>query len=516
MAKAVGKQTGAEAMTTVKAGSPRARRGVMARVRSVPWPFWAILAVGAVLRVAAFAPYSAHHPDESIQYLEQAHRIVFGVGVVPWEFRYFIRSWLIPLALAGPMRLGEWLQPGGIAYLVVPRALVALLNSTAIVSACVIGARSGRQHAIVAMAVTAIWVECVLFQVQTLSESLAVASFLGGAALLHAGARMRSVVAAGVLMALAGLLRFQFAPAIAVYALLVARGDWRLWRGLVAGGIPVVIAGGAIDLAMGLAPYEWILNNYRQNIGAGRMLKIGGVSPWTYLIDLSRYWRAMAAPILLLPLLAGKRHRPLLIAAWVNIVIHQLIGHKEWRYLWPSVQILVVLAGIGSVELARRGLGTRQLKRPEGAVVTLVIIALWGTASLMLASTDAYRFGWRKSGAASQLAAIAAHDPRVCAIAAPRYQYTEFGYAFVHRPIPIYLLRTEQAPSMAHPGATAQAFNAMLADTDFAPPDGFPTRIGCAGDAPDRVCLYVRSGGCAPNAESAKTLYQQILTDVDM
>jgi GPI mannosyltransferase 3 len=507
--------TGGDGMT-VNDGEPGAGRVRMAGPWSLPWPFWAILVVGAVLRIAAFAPYSAHHPDESIQYLEQAHRLVFGVGVVPWEFRYFIRSWSIPLALAGPMRLGEWLQPGGMAYLVVPRALVALLNSSAIVSAWVIGARSGRQHATVAMALTAIWVECVLFQVQTLSESLAIASFLGGAALLHAEARMRNVVAAGVLMALAGLLRFQFAPAIAVYAVLVARGDWRLWRGLIAGGIPVVIGGGVIDLAMGLTPYEWILNNYRQNIGAGRMLKIGGVSHWTYLVDISRYWRSLAAPILLLPLLAGKRHRPLLIAAWVNIVIHQLIGHKEWRYLWPSVQILVVLAGTGSVEMARRGLGARQLKRPEGATVTVAIIALWGAASLLLANSETYRIGWRKSGAASQLAAIAARDPRVCAIAAPRYQYTEFGYAFVHRAIPIYLLRTEHAPSMAHPGATAPAYNAILADTDFGPPDGFPKRIACAGDSPDRVCLYVRSGGCAPNSAADKTLYQQILSDVDM
>ena len=49
--------------------------------------FWGILAVAALLRILAFNSFSAHHPDELIQYLEQAHRIVFGYGVVPWEFR---------------------------------------------------------------------------------------------------------------------------------------------------------------------------------------------------------------------------------------------------------------------------------------------------------------------------------------------------------------------------------------------------------------------------------------------
>ena len=68
--------------------------------------------------------YATHHPDETIQYLEQAHRIVFGYGVVPWEFRYFIRSWLIPLLLVPPMALGEAINPGGTLYLILPRAMV--------------------------------------------------------------------------------------------------------------------------------------------------------------------------------------------------------------------------------------------------------------------------------------------------------------------------------------------------------------------------------------------------------
>ena len=177
--------------------------------------FWGLLAMAVVLRIVAFNAYSAHHPDETIQYLEQAHRIVFGYGVVPWEFRYFIRSWLIPLMLVPPMALGEWLNPGGTLYLVLPRAMIALLNFAPVVAAWYLGARLSRQHAIVAMAVAAIWVECVYFSVQTLSESLAVACFLTAAALLHANARMSAIVAARVLMALAGLMCFQFGPAVA-------------------------------------------------------------------------------------------------------------------------------------------------------------------------------------------------------------------------------------------------------------------------------------------------------------
>ena len=40
--------------------------------------FWGLLALAVLLRFLAFNSHSAHAPDEIIQSLEQAHRIVFG------------------------------------------------------------------------------------------------------------------------------------------------------------------------------------------------------------------------------------------------------------------------------------------------------------------------------------------------------------------------------------------------------------------------------------------------------
>src|SRR3546814_19543031 len=60
-----------------------------------------IMVLGIVLRIAATWPMSMHHPDEVIQYLEQAHRLVFGYGVITWEYRYGMRQWLLPLLQIG-------------------------------------------------------------------------------------------------------------------------------------------------------------------------------------------------------------------------------------------------------------------------------------------------------------------------------------------------------------------------------------------------------------------------------
>jgi phosphatidylinositol glycan class B len=488
--------------------------GVALRNRRI-W-FWVILVVAIVLRVLAFNPYSAHHPDETIQYLEQAHRIVFGYGVVPWEFRYFIRSWFIPLILVPPMQLGEWLDPGGTVYLVLPRAMVAAVNLAPVIAAWFIGKRISTQHAVVAMAVMAIWVESVLFSVQTLSESLAVSCFMAAAALLHSRARLGAIAAAGFLMALAGLMRFQFAPAIAVYGAVVAGKDWRLWKGLLIGGLPVVIGGGLLDLAMGLKPYEWILTNYRMNIVDERMRKIGGIDHWTYFGAIAHYWKWALLIVPFLALSAWRQHRALALAALVNIIVHQLIGHKEYRYLWLSMQIILLLAALGSVDLLRSGRLGRRLEVSDGLGATAALIAAWGLLSLSLAMTPTFRLDWRASGEPSRLAAEALRDPRVCGLAVPRGPYTWFGYALVHVDKPLFLLPADGKRRADEPVPSGAGYNAIIRFAKEAAPPGFGPAMRCTAGPRGHVCLYRREGGCRIDPASRHYLYQATLDRFDM
>lgn len=474
--------------------------------------FWGILAGAVLLRVLAFDAYSVHHSDETIQYLEQAHRIVFGYGLIPWEFRYFIRSWLIPLLLVPPMQLGEWLNPGGTLYLVLPRAMVAAANFAPVIAAWFIGKRISLLHAIAGMAMMGLWVQSVLFSVQTLSESLAVSCFMVAVALLHRRARFGAIVGAGALMALAGLFRFQFAPAIAVYGALVAGKDWRLWKGLVAGGLPVVVAGGLLDVAAGLQPYEWILNNYQANIAQGRMKEIGGVDHFFYLQAIPFYWKWAIVPVIGLAAYGWRRNPWLLIAALVNIAVHQLVGHKEYRYLWLSIDIILLLAAFGSVDFIER----RQLPRWMSRSPAVTIVAAWSLLSLSLAILPTYRLNWRQDGAPSRLAAKVLLDPQVCGIAVPAGPYARFGYSLLHQPKPIYLIGIGAPPSRANPLPASAGFNAILAWQGEPQPRGFPIKGECLGRVGDRLCAYRRPGRCVADERSHDLEFQQILYRLNM
>ena len=69
--------------------------------------FWFVMAAGAVLRLlAAISGDWTIRTDELFQYLEQAHRVVFG-GQIPWEFRFGERSWLLPALSMPPLYLAK-------------------------------------------------------------------------------------------------------------------------------------------------------------------------------------------------------------------------------------------------------------------------------------------------------------------------------------------------------------------------------------------------------------------------
>ncbi|MEO7786345.1 MAG: hypothetical protein ABIR77_00765 [Sphingomicrobium sp.] len=472
--------------------------------------FWTILIVAIVLRVAVFNAFSAKHADEAIQYIEQAHRIDFGYGIVPWEYRYVIRSWLIPLLLAGPMELGERIDPGGTLYLILPRVMVMLFNLAPVVAAWVIGRRQSLQHAIVAMAVAATWIECVLYAGQVLSETLATSAFMIGAAVMGAGVagdrtRRLGTVAAGAMLALALLFRFQYAAAVLAFVAVAAGRDWRRWAMLAAGGLPVVIGGGLVDLAMHQMPYQWLLTNFRMNIGQGRMSGYGEASPFYYLYHLAVFWLPGIVAIPLLAVIGSRGNRALLAAAVANLLFHQLFGHKEYRFIWLSVLILVLLAALGSVEVLRR-------RRAEGKRSTTLLVAAWAGFSLLLAIAPAYRLKWRNSGAASRLASQVVRDPAVCGVAVPQLAWTMFGYGLLHRYTPIYVLPVTGAGSIAAPGALAQSFNVALSWGSG--PPGY-AKLECRDGKPARMCLFRRPGPCRSDAAAGPFLIQNWLERTD-
>lgn len=456
-----------------------------------------IVALAVALRILAYNPWDQHHADEFYQYLEQANRLVTGYGLVPWESRFGIRNALIPQFLALPIRIGDWISPAGLLPIHLARLSFAALCLLAVVGAWGIGAARSRRHALVALFVAAVWYDSVEFSVLLLSESVATAVIACGAALLLIATPARKYLwFAGFLLGLGCLLRFQYAPFVAVLVLASVRLDWRTWRDLAIGALAALALGSLSDIANGQVPLSWIFNNFHMNIAQGRAAEFGEEGPLYYPWMI---WLALgpATPaIVVAALLAGRRHWPLLLALIVNLAVHVAIGHKEYRFVWLSVFMILTLGAVGSLNMLEWAIARRRPERTAGLLALAVLCAGWFGLSQTVLGEAATKRLKLKGGAYSMAAYDTAGKPQVCGISVSEDHSGHLIDALLRRDLPIYVIPQEMADGLSSlPPEVAAAANATIADGDL-PFNPEYQIVSCHERTGQRACLLIRPGGC--------------------
>src|SRR5947208_2280892 len=158
-------------------------------VRDMPGPqtrrarklFVVLFLAGAGLRaLASFETIAFIYPDEHQQFLEQAHRIVYGYGQTFWEQERGIRHPLYPALLAVPLAGCEAV---GVRDSIVQGAVVRLAVSLVVLWACALFAwefhrRGDTLTALLLMFVFALMPDVVYTHIHPLSETAATAPFL--------------------------------------------------------------------------------------------------------------------------------------------------------------------------------------------------------------------------------------------------------------------------------------------------------------------------------------------------
>jgi hypothetical protein len=188
------------------------------------------------------------------------------------------------------------------------------------------------------------------------------------------------------------------------------------------------------------------------------------------------------------------------------------IGHKEYRFIWLTVEILVVLSAIASVSLLRSVLAGL-LERPrvrQGA--TALLLAGWAGASAALAATDAIWPNWNRFAARMQTMADAGRQTELCGIAVYGIDYWSASYAYFQRDKPIYYpWRPDPADLPAALKQSSAGYNYIMAPAETAvqmPADY--RQLSCRSDGTERICLYRRAGHCDAAAASNDLLQSVI------
>jgi phosphatidylinositol glycan class B len=470
-------------------------------------PAWALIGLAALVAAAIvlrLVPIivvpSINWWDEVFQSTEQAHRLVYGYGLVPWEFQLGARSWLLPGVIAGLLELARLIGDGPEYYLPLIATFFAAL-AAAPVYCCFQWCRRqyGLTGAFVGAAIVVIAPELVYFGARALSEVIAAHLLVAAFYLLEPGYKVdsrRRIAAAGALFALACLLRIQLAPAVAVIALWPSEAGWRRrLLPLAAGGFAMVALGGLLDtLTLGY-PFASIWRYVLYNVHYG-VSSYFGTEPWDfYLLGELGLWGGISVVVLLAAGFGGWRMPALLAGTVVVIAVHSGIAHKEYRFIYPAVLLITIMVGMGFARLSQEGariLRNRGIADQAGPVCAVLLIGYWAIAAAHVWTGDtmvALRLRVHDNLAA---ASFTARMPALCGLGLFGVNGKDWarygGYTMLHRPVPLYWPEDERELHAAAPG-----FNVLLYTSESLPAElGYQT-IACFG----RSCVAQRPGACA-------------------
>jgi hypothetical protein len=444
-------------------------------------------------------------PDEIFQSLEQAHRLTYGYGIVPWEFRNGTRSWVFPGILSGVMYLTAWMGEGSSGYLAGVTIFLCLISLIPILVAFLWGYRTGGLVAgIITGGVCSVWFESIYFAPKAFSEVVAAHLLLPGVYLGVCGKSFQPrtrLFLVGLLCGVALALRIHLLPAIAVAVWFICRKDWRS-RGIpmIAGILGPILAFGVVDAFTWSYPFQSFWQNIWVNVAEGKSHEYG-VTPWfAYLKQPVNHWSFALVPILFLAVL-GTRRSPVL--AWMALTIvlsHSVLAHKEYRFIYPAVLMAIVLAGLGTAELVARW--RSRWSSPRGAIVAvLVCLILWTSTSAVLASRfETYRknnlsmlwaaaetTNWQRYSGSLHAFKKLSTDETLCGVGLRAIEWIwSGGYTYLHRNVPIVLVDRDSDYDRLAPN-----FNYLVSLIPV-PPQYQYVLQQCWGT----TCLYKRSGSC--------------------
>ena len=249
-----------------------------------------ILILGLLARIIYFEfAENIIHPDEIIQYAEQAHAEVFGYGLEPWEYRFEIRSWFLPatigtvLASLNQLGLSEPEIYTRVVRLIVSLASYFNIGCHRITKNCFPGIKNGP---IIAALITAFWLEVVVYAPRATPEVLASYALCGAIAITTTqGSSTKEKLTSGVLLGLAAGLRYQYLPAITILSILAAK-KLRIKEiiiillGIFSSSLVIII----VDATKWGNPAKPLINNFRINAIEGISSSFG-IEPWSFYIN---------------------------------------------------------------------------------------------------------------------------------------------------------------------------------------------------------------------------------------
>ena len=422
-----------------------------------PWKYLPlVLALGFAARAAvALSGDFVLHPDEIMQYLEPAHWLVFGNGVSYWEYFYGARSWLVPGAVAGVVKMFDAAGLGEPVWYVGGVKLFFCAVSLLVPAGMYFFARRhfSETAARIALVAGAFWYELVAFAHKPMTEFAATALLMAAFALClrkpGENSPGKREIPAAVLAVLAAAVRAQYAP----LALVVLGTAFFL----TARKVRLVLVAAAVFLAVGIFDavtwdgtlFHSYVTNLRYNLIRGELIT-GESPPYQFLPWFLLASAGLSALFAARALLDPRRYGFLLASIAAVVLLHSLQTHKEYRFAFAVIPLWLL---IGSDITARFAARPGRARLAAGfAAAAFSVVSLAGILNSLPYQHYVYK---SYSGETGMVGFVRDQDPVFAAyrylarapgvagvLHADRPYFNTPGYYYLHHRIPFYDMLT--------------------------------------------------------------------------
>lgn len=465
-----------------------------------------LLALLVRVLIAEFLP-APWRADEVFQYMEPAHRLLDGHGVITWEWRVGIRSWLIPGVIAALMKLGIFLGETNLIFFV--RVCFSLFSLSLVGAFFWYGWRRGGLFLAWMLGLTAaLWPDIASGGMRTLGEFIA-GNLMGLAAVCivayreENSPRASTILAssAGLFLGSAASVRFQIAPASVFGFLFLFRKNnlKQAAISLFCFSIPVFVLGLCDAITLGKV-FQSVFRNYYYNQTLGVADTFGKKYFFYYIEKYAKLWGGFFVLILFFSMKAKREKFILLPISVFVIAYHSLISHKEVSFIYPAIPPLVLCAALGFYQTLRNA---DQCKNKYLLIVS---------SSMLCIFFSSYAPFLHLKGQGIAFERWASKQQDVCGIASLGYDGGSFfsnlggGYSVLKKITPIYLFDS------AVEAQNAQGkFNYLItSDSQHVwGKTGNWIQVKCVDNS---ACLYHRPGKCleAPDFEQSSNKLEML------
>ena len=349
-----------------------------------PWRWlWFLMLAGFLLRFGlGLTADWMYRPDEYIQYLEQAHRVVFGYGHIPWEYRLGVRNWMISAPAIATLHLCKVLGLTHPDYYV--PAVKAVNSALSMLLPLGMYFFVRRQYSEMAgraaLLAGLLWYEMLIFAPRVLSEQYAAILIFAALGLAVPRGGVGRALLGGFLFGLALSLRLPFAPVVGLAGLAwLVILPWWSRAALVLGGVAALLLWGAVD-AMTWGGMWSSITNYMaasERIPDLRAPSSNLLSSFHYPIFLAVASLGVFPAVFLMACASFRRHWLLLALIGGLLLLHlSYSGGAEYSNIIVAIPLFLCLAAALFVDLAgQRGAPFFAWRKTIIAGVALITLA---------------------------------------------------------------------------------------------------------------------------------------------